>query len=50
MKTLKQELEICTKLGVEPAKVKIGNDECQKMEKQIRDIAIKQMLNKKEPD
>jgi hypothetical protein len=49
MKTLKQELEVCTKLGVDPARIKISNSECQKIENQIKDHALKQLLNKKEP-
>jgi hypothetical protein len=50
MSTLKRELEICTQLRVDPARIKIGNDECKKIDKQIKDIAFKQMMNKKEPD
>jgi len=49
MISLKQEIEICTKLHVDPSKIKISKDETQKIEKQIKDIAFKQLMNKKEP-
>jgi hypothetical protein len=48
MNTLKQTLEICTKLHVDPAKIKIGKDESWKIGQQIRDEAIRLMLSKKE--
>jgi hypothetical protein len=48
MNTLKQEFEICTKLHVDPAKIKISKNESQKIELQIKDVAIKQLMNKKE--
>lgn len=50
MHSLKQKIEMCTKLRVDPAKIDIGNDESKKIDKRITDMAIKQMLNKKEPD
>ena len=49
MKTLHQVFEVCKKLGVDPAEIKISNGEWQNMDEQIKDKAIKQMLSKKEP-
>ena len=50
MKTAKQLFEMCTKLRVDPAKVKISKEESQKLERQIKDIAFKQSMNGEEPD
>lgn len=45
---LKQILEICAKLHVDSARIKVSKPEFQKIELQIKDIAIKQLMNKKE--
>ena len=47
MKTLKEALEICTQMDVDPEKIKISKVESPKLEKQVNDEAIKKMRNKK---
>jgi hypothetical protein len=48
MNSLKQILEVCAKLHVDPAKIRVSKIENQKIEIQMRAIAIRQLLNKKE--